>query len=97
MLFMTALNNAFAASCHHCLRQANTKRQSHLTKLWKAKWYGALELKEKKAEQSTLILLRNWSWEPAFGLIEGFHMVEIGEAFQHGLCTPRKNLLRRTF
>lgn len=57
------------------MRQANTKRQSRLEKLWKAKWFGALELKEKKAEQSTTISSRNWSWEPAFGLIEGHRFI----------------------
>ncbi len=57
------------------MRQANAKRQSRLEKLWKAKWFGALELKEKKAEKSTTISSRNWSWEPAFGLIEGHRFI----------------------
>ncbi|KAL7527369.1 hypothetical protein ACHAXR_006588 [Thalassiosira sp. AJA248-18] len=48
---------------------AIAKRQTRLEKLWKTKWHGALELKEKKSEQPT------WSWEPAFALIEGHRFI----------------------
>lgn len=57
---------------------AITKRQARLDKLWKAKWHGALELKEKKAEHNqppTPTSSRTWSWEPAFGLIEGHRFI----------------------
>ena len=48
--------------------------------MWKAKWHGALELKEKRAEQPAVAASptkpsRNWSWEPAFGLIEGHRFI----------------------
>mmetsp|Transcript_10228 Transcript_10228/g.18060 ORF Transcript_10228/g.18060 Transcript_10228/m.18060 type:complete len:519 (+) Transcript_10228:245-1801(+) len=55
---------------------AMAKRQTRLEKLWKAKWHGALELKEKKSEQATsLSSSRKWSWETAFGLIEGHRFI----------------------
>ena len=53
------------------------KRQARLDKLWKAKWHGALELKERKAEHqpTSPTSSRNWTWEPAFALIEGHRFV----------------------
>ena len=58
------------------LIKAMAKRQTRLEKLWKAKWHGALELKEKKSEQATSPSSpRKWSWETAFGLIEGHRFI----------------------
>lgn len=56
--------------------QAVAKRQTRLEKLWKAKWHGPLELKEKNADRPPASpTARNWSWEPAFGLIEGHRFI----------------------
>ena len=59
--------------------KAVAKRQTRLEKLWKAKWHGALELKEKKSEHhepsSPSSSSRSWSWEPAFALIEGHRFI----------------------
>jgi len=57
---------------------ASTKRQTRLDKLWKAKWHGALEIKERRGElqlESSSISERTWGWEPAFGLIEGHRFI----------------------
>lgn len=55
---------------------AIAKRQTRLEKLWKAKWHGALELKEKKSEQPTFpTSSKSWSWEPAFALLEGHRFI----------------------
>ena len=56
--------------------KAIAKRQNRLEKLWKAKWHGALQLKENKPEQTTSpFSSRNWTWETAFGLLEGHRFI----------------------
>ena len=57
-------------------RFAEAKRHGRLEKLWKARWHGALEVKEKKEEQpASPSSARNWSWGSAFALIEGHRFV----------------------
>jgi len=55
---------------------AESKRQIRLEKLWKAKWHGALKLKEKKPEHAiSPSSSRKWNWEPLFGLLEGHRFI----------------------
>ncbi len=75
IIYTALYNDSSGDSFHNCCLQANAKRQSRLEKLWKAKWYGALEVREKRADLSTTMSTRNWSWEPAFGLIEGHRFI----------------------
>jgi len=51
-------------------KHATAKRQTRLEKLWKARWHGALKLKENKLEQST-----SWTWQTAFGILEGHRFI----------------------
>lgn len=56
---------------------AVSKRQTRLDKLWKSKWHGTLQLKEKWSDQpaSPAASSRSWGWEAAFALIEGHRFI----------------------
>lgn len=54
---------------------ANTKRQTRLQKLWKASWYGAVKVKEKRLDAPNPQSERTWNWETAFVLIEGHRFI----------------------
>jgi len=57
---------------------AVTKRQTRVEKLWKARWHGSLEMKEKKADvhDSQILSARSsWSWKGIFALIEGHRFI----------------------
>ncbi len=59
-------------------KYAMAKRQTRVEKLWKARWHGSLEMKEKKedanlTQQSSA--RSSWSWKGIFALIEGHRFI----------------------
>uniref|UniRef100_A0A7R9ZHB4 C2 domain-containing protein n=1 Tax=Pseudictyota dubia TaxID=2749911 RepID=A0A7R9ZHB4_9STRA len=52
---------------------AATKRKSRLRKLWRAQWFGTLEVKEQLMHANAAG--RRWVWETAFALIQGHRFV----------------------
>ena len=51
---------------------ANKKRAARLTKLWKAQWFGKLELKVKISSSLTE---RQWEWRTIFCIIQGHRFI----------------------
>jgi len=53
---------------------ANKKRAARLTKLWKAQWFGKLELKVKN-HVATAANERLWDWKNIFCIIQGHRFI----------------------
>ena len=49
------------------------KRKARLKKLWKAQWFGTLEI--KKHIKSSAETERKWTWETVFGILQGHRFV----------------------
>ncbi len=57
-------------------KYAMAKRQTRVEKLWKARWHGSLEMKEKKADATQQSSARSsWNWKGIFALIEGHRFI----------------------
>jgi hypothetical protein len=59
-------------------KYATAKRQTRVEKLWKARWHGVLDMKEKKSDTSDVLTSSersNWSWKGVFALIEGHRFI----------------------
>ena len=59
-------------------KYARAKRQTRVEKLWKARWHGPLEMKEKKADANDAqnsTRRSSWSWKGIFALIEGHRFI----------------------
>lgn len=59
-------------------KYAMAKRQTRVEKLWKARWHGVLEMKEKREDTSEIQRSserNNWSWKGVFALIEGHRFI----------------------
>lgn len=52
---------------------AASKRKSRLKKLWRAQWFGTLEVKEQLSQAG--LTGREWIWETAFALLQGHRFV----------------------
>ena len=48
------------------------KRMLRLNRLWKAQWFGTVELKEFTSSKEAD---RQWDWEPVFGLVHGHRFI----------------------
>lgn len=59
-------------------KYAIAKRQTRVEKLWKARWHGSLQMKEKKADVNNTqhsSARSSWSWKDVFALIEGHRFI----------------------
>ena len=52
-------------------RLTHKKRTARLIKLWKASWFGRLEVKAPSKTTAT----RSWEWAPVFSIIQGHRFI----------------------
>jgi len=56
-------------------RLAAQKRNARLVKLWKAQWFGNLEIKESKENYNSPSGTRKWHWLSIFAIVQGHRFI----------------------